>query len=164
MHFLLLWLDRIFMCSIYSSLSAFCSSIYPWVSATLVYQHTSSIRRPFSKFRFYLSALHKMSFAVWCKVYFTLTSLTSVNLTLISSTCSSVMLIEACWLAESYPKICYLFFRVTMWVLRKARWYFSVAQHCLYLSCLPLSHLLLYLLFSHFFSPPLHFVSVHSSQ
>lgn len=72
------------------------------------------IRRPFSKFGFYLSALHKISVPFWCKVYFTLTSLTSMELMALSSTCSSVVLIEAYCLAESYPKICYLFFRLTV--------------------------------------------------
>lgn len=72
------------------------------------------IRRPLSKFRFYLSSLHKISVPFWCKIYFTLTSLTSVELMLLSSTCSSVMLIEAHWVAESYPKICSFFFRLTV--------------------------------------------------
>lgn len=72
------------------------------------------IRRPLSKFRFYLSSLHKISVPFWCKIYFTLTSLTSVELMLLSSTCSSVMLIEARWVAESYPKICSFFFRLTV--------------------------------------------------
>lgn len=67
---------------------------------------------PFSKFRFYLCALHKTPVPVWWKIYFTLPSLTSMGLMVLSSTCSSVVLIEAHWLDESSPKICSLFLTV----------------------------------------------------
>lgn len=67
---------------------------------------------PFSKFRFYLCALLKAPVPVWRKIYFTLPSLTSMGLMVLSSTCSSVVLIEAHWLHESSPKICSLFLTV----------------------------------------------------
>lgn len=65
---------------------------------------------PLNKFRFYLCTLHKTPAPVWWKIYFTSPSLTSMGLMALSSTCSSVVLIEAHRLDESSPKICFFFF------------------------------------------------------
>lgn len=98
----------------FSALTYPLGSVPLWSISVLSFQ----MNLPFSKFRFYLCALCKTPAPVRWKIYFTLPSLTSMGLMVPSSTCSSVVLIEAHWLHESSPKICS--FSDWPWVPRKA--------------------------------------------
>lgn len=100
------------MCSTDSHLSVF-SSLLGLCHSGLPLFHLSRWTCPSASSDFIFALYIKTPVPVWWKICFTLPSLTSMGLMVLSSTCSSVVLIEAHRLDESSPKICSLFLTVT---------------------------------------------------